>query len=381
MFENKKILTIDDSQTIRAFLRGLLGTQRASVDEAATGEEGLALLAGRTYDLVLLDLILPDIPGIELLQRLRERDEESTVVMLTGSGDVKSATVAVRHGADGYLQKQDLSFAGDHEEFFYAIQQALAHRAGIVAQKQLEQVRADFYSMVTHDLRNPASAILITTEMLLEDDEATLSPDQLELIGIIQRSAEKFLELINNYLDFAKIDAGYLRLDRHETELRSVAQQAAQLVQKQAQSKDQTLLLHLPKEPVLAYADARRLEQVLDNLLSNANKYTSAGGTLALTLTVEGENASFAVSDTGIGIPETQLSSLFTKYHRVPGEATRGIRGTGLGLLIVKEITEAHGGTVLAQSEGVEGKGSTFTVTIPLNQDKINEWLEDDELY
>ena len=119
----------------------------------------------------------------------------------------------------------------------------------------------------------------------------------------------------------------------------------------------------------MAQADAERLKQVLDNLLSNAIKYTPERGQITLVLRVEGEQAVLQVSDTGRGIPKAALPQLFTKYHRVPGEATRGILGTGLGLLIVKEIVEAHGGSVQVASDGVPGSGSVFTIRIPLRYD------------
>jgi signal transduction histidine kinase len=107
---------------------------------------------------------------------------------------------------------------------------------------------------------------------------------------------------------------------------------------------------------------------VLDNLISNAVKYTPDAGRITVQLRSEAGQAVLRVSDTGQGIPPTELSALFTKYHRLPGEATRGIHGTGLGLLIVKEIVEAHGGSVSAASEGIPGRGATFTVRIPLER-------------
>ncbi len=367
MIKDKHILAVDDSAAIREYLHTILTPHCAGVDIASTGREGLEMCTGdEGYDLILLDLILPDMNGIEVLERIREEDGETTVVILTGVGGVKSAIAAVQHGADAYIEKQDIAVGSDLTEFFYVLERALEHRAGLVAQKQLEQVKADFYSMVTHDLRSPTSNILIAIQMLLQDAGEPLTPEQAEFLGLIQRSADKMLELINDYLDFAKIDAGYLRLNLGDVELGKVVKASISLARLQAQSKNQTLTLDLPPDPVPARADAERLLQVLDNLLSNAVKYTPEGGRITVQLRVENGQAVFRVSDTGVGIPPAQLPALFTKYHRVPGEATLGIHGTGLGLLIVKEIVEAHGGTVRAESEGVPGKGATFIASIPL---------------
>ena len=369
MFEDKRILAIDDSAAIRNYLRTILTQQGASVDVAGTGQEGLEMYAGdERHDLVLLDLILPDMNGIEVLKRIRQEDAETTVVILTGLGGVKSAIAAVQHGADAYVEKQDIAAGSDPAEFFYILEQALERRAGLVAQKQLQKVKADFYSMVAHDMRNPTTSILVTIRMLRDGEAGPLTPKQIQFFEIMQQAADRLRSLVNDYLDFAKIDAGYLRLNLGTVELRDVVEASACLARLQSQSKNQTLILDLPPDPVAARADAERLQQVLDNLLDNAVKYTPEGGRITVQLRVEDGQAVFQVSDTGIGIPSAELPALFTKYHRVPGEATLGIHGTGLGLLIVKEIVEAHGGTVRAESEGVRGKGSTFIVSIPLEQ-------------
>jgi len=367
MIKDKRFLAVDDSAAIREYLHTILAPHCAGVDVASTGREGLEMCIGdEGYDLILLDLILPDMNGIEVLERIRQEDGETTVVILTGVGGVKSAITAVRRGADAYVEKQDIAVGSDLTEFFYVLERALEHRAGLVAQKQLEQVKADFYSMVTHDLRSPASGILTATELLLKGAAGPLTPEQTEFFDIIRQFANKMLRLVGDYLDFAKIDAGYLRLNLGDVELRQVVEASTHLVRLQSQSKNQTLALDLPPDPVPARADVERLLQVLDNLLSNAVKYTPEGGRITVQLRVEDEQAVLRISDTGMGIPPAQLPALFTKYHRVPGEATRGVHGTGLGLLIVKEIIEAHGGAVRAESEGVPGKGTTFIVSIPL---------------
>jgi two-component system sensor histidine kinase/response regulator len=366
MLNDKRILIIDDSDTIRTYLQNVLSQKSVlQVDGAATGQGGLIMCAARSYDLILLDLLLPDMDGIEVLKQIRARNDSSTIVMITGYGAIKSAITAVQMGADGYIEKQNItSTLSDHVEFLYALDQAMERRAGLAAHKQLEQIRADFYAMVTHDLRNPTGLILMATDMLL--NERPKPSQQQELIVMIDDAAQRLSHLINDYLDFAQIDAGYLHLDEAEVDLLRVVESSARFARLKAQARRQNLVLDLPPQPVIAWADAERLKQVFDNLLSNAIKYTPEDGRITLALRVEDEQAILQVSDTGRGIPAEHLPHLFAKYHRVPGEATRGILGTGLGLLIVKEIVEAHGGSVQATSEGVPGSGSVFTVRIPL---------------
>jgi len=370
MFEGTRVLTVDDSATIRVFLSTLLQARGAQVEQAANGQQAVALWnAGRRYDLVILDLLLPDTDGISLLQRLREQDDECAVVMLTGTGGIKSAISAVQKGADGYIEKRELSIDGNSAEFFYALEQAMGRRGGIVAQKQLQQVKADFYSMVTHDLRNPAGVISLSLNLLLDEENGPLTEEQRELTRMAQAASEKMLGLINDYLDYAKIDAGYLHLALSNTDLCEVVQSCIRLAEVQAKSRQQTLTIDLLTKPLLADADGERLRQVVDNLLSNAIKYTPEGGQISIQLSQDAERdqAILRISDTGRGIPREELPLLFTKYHRVPGQATRGIKGTGLGLLIVKEIVEAHGGNIQVESEGVPGRGTTFVIRIPLH--------------
>jgi signal transduction histidine kinase len=366
-FENRRVLTVDDSRAVRIFLSEVLASHGAWVDEAGTGEEALRLCGeGKGYDLILLDLHLPDTDGIEVLRRIREDDDTTPVVMLTGSGGIQTATAAVRQGADGYIEKQHLDISGDEGSFLYALGQAVEHRAGHVAQRQLQEMKADFYSMVTHDLRNPAGNVWGAVRMLLSGKAGPLNPQQEQLLSLAHSSAGKLVGLIDDYLDFAAIDAGFLRLDVRDAELAEVVRASARQAGPQAVVRRQTLRVVLPDEPVPARVDPARLEQVLDNLLSNAVKYTPDGGTIEVALEADAERAVFRVRDDGNGIAPDQQSALFARYQRVPGEATRGIRGTGLGLLIVKEIVEGHGGTVRVESDGVPGRGTTFTVTIPL---------------
>ncbi len=362
----QRVLVVDDSRAIRAFLLELLEPHVKTVSIAADGAEAkTAFGSGGAFDLLLLDLVLPDIDGMELLRELRRRDTDCAIVMITGAGGVSSATAAVLDGADGYIEKQHLTTAGENAQFFYALAQAVEHRAGMVAARRLEAMKADFYSMITHDLRNPAGNVLVSLKMLLSGKAGPLEGKQASLVQLAYRSAEKFVNLINDYLDYAKIDAGYLRLDPADADLGEVVRDSVEQARTQADLKRQAITLDCPPS-IPAFVDATKLEQVLDNLISNAIKYTPEDGSIAVNVAIADEMAIISVSDTGSGIAPENLGNLFSKYHRVPGQQVAQIRGTGLGLLIIKEIVEAHGGNVRAESDGIAGHGSTFTVELPL---------------
>ncbi len=366
--EGCRVLVVDDSRSIQRFLSRLLSEQGAEVLVASSGTECIDLWKQRgPFDLILLDLILPDMSGIDVLREIRQQDQESTVVVITGAGGVRSAVAAVQEGADGYIEKQSLAMGDDYVDFFYQLHSAMSVRAGLAAQRQLEHVRTDFYNMITHDLRNPAGAILQITQMLLKGELGPLTKDQQFMLTLAEEAARRLMNLITDYLDFAKIGEGMLRLNFQEVVLQDAVRQALQLTQFQTRIREQSLVIDLPDEPLIAEVDFDRIVQVLDNLLSNAVKYTLRKGHITLRLRREGNWAVFQVQDDGVGIPAEYLPHLFQKYQRVPGTEQRAVRGTGLGLLIVKEVVEAHGGEVSVFSAG-EGKGATFTVRLPLRQ-------------
>jgi len=364
-FENHTILTVDDSPFTRVLVRSLLTKSGAKVDEAATGEDAIRRAKEKDYTLILLDLMLPDIDGIQVLEQIRAFNDECVIALLTGTSDVRMAMTAVQHGADGYIEKQDLSRGDDFAQFFYSITQATKHRAGLTAQKRLRQVQSDFYSMVAHDMRSPLTAMLMAAETLEDALVSDTNRDHLELLGVIRHGCAKLQQLTHDYLDLSKIEAGYLQLNLHPTDVRELVEDSARLARLQAQAKQQHLVLDLPPTPLLAQVDRDKLQQAFDNLISNAIKYTPPQGTITIQLSAENQRVLFQVRDTGSGILPEHLPALFTKYHRVPNDVTRGVDGTGLGLLIVKEIITAHHGFVTAESTGQPGAGATFTVSLP----------------
>jgi signal transduction histidine kinase len=358
----RRVLSVDDSSLVRSALRRIFSESGAGIEEARNGTEALERFKeiGK-YDLVLLDVNMPDMTGIELLPRLRERSTEITVVMLTSEDDVKTAIAAIQQGADGYIQKQDLPLEGDRSAFFHALEQARETRAGIVARQQLESLKADFYSMVTHDLKNPTSIIQLALEQV--GDASALTDNQRRALEVAGGAAQDLLRLVTEYLDYASIDAGYLNLERVPENFARIVRDSAERARLLADKRSQVLSVDVPDEVVVS-VDAARVSQVLENLISNAVKYTPEGGLVVVRLTSSEAFVKFSVTDTGNGIPADQIGRLFKRYQRLPGESRRS-SGTGLGLVIVKAIVEAHGGRVWAESAGI-GEGSTFSFELPL---------------
>jgi len=385
------VLLVDDQQFVGEAVRRLL----SDADDLAYHYcedplQAVEIANSIAPTVILLDLIMPGADGLELLRRFRANKEtaETPIIVLSTKEDAGVKRDAFAFGASDYLVKlpdriELLARVRYHSKAclnqrrrsqiaaaLLASQRALAERVSELQNaleeiETLQQAKADFYSIVTHDLRNPAGNVRVATKILLDEKAGPLTPKQRQFVEVAANAGEKLMRLITDYLDFAKIDAGYLRLDRATTDLVAVARRAAASIDLQAGVKGQILQLQLPNEPVMASADGGKLEQALENLLSNAVKYTSEGGTITLSLEQDDERARFSVRDTGAGIDPALIPTLFAKYHRLKGHATRATAGTGLGLLISKEIIEAHGGRISVSSSGVAGEGTLFVVEVP----------------
>ncbi len=222
-----------------------------------------------------------------------------------------------------------------------------------------EARRLDFYSIIAHDLRSPLSSLLLRTDMILGGGRGLLSSELTSDLHKMQGHVRSMVSLINDFLDLAQLDGGGYRLAREEFDAAELVRVAVDEIQPTIDGSQLTIAVDLPESPFLMIGDRRRLMQVVINLLSNAVKFTPAGGGLTVQLSASGRDAELAVTDTGRGIPLDAVDRLFQRYSRLTTEGP----GTGLGLMIVREIVEAHGGSVHVAS--TVGTGSTFRVLLP----------------
>ncbi len=227
------------------------------------------------------------------------------------------------------------------------------------------QLKDEFLAAVSHELRTPLVAVLGQAELLLYGVYGEQPPAQAQALRTIERNGRQLLALINDILDYTKFEAGGVKLDCQLVEAAGLCQYCMQAVMPTALAKQIVLSSKLdPAVPTL-WADERRLRQILNNLLSNAVKFTPAGG--SITLSTHGDAAqqrvTFAVEDTGIGIAERDFGRLFQPFGQLDSRLSRSYDGTGLGLALVRQLAEAHGGSVAMES--VLGRGSRFSVTLP----------------
>jgi signal transduction histidine kinase len=222
-----------------------------------------------------------------------------------------------------------------------------------------QAIKDEFLGLVSHELRTPLTSICGYIELLKEDG---VRDDQRSYLEVVDRNSARLLSLVEDLLLMAQIQSGGLPLELGEVILNDLIATSGETAKPFAASKH--IELEIDAEPgIAAEGDAVRLSQVIDNLVSNAIKYTPNGGGVSITMTRAGETATIAVSDTGIGIPKDERDQMFSRFFRTSNARISGIEGTGLGLAITRGIVEAHGGTISFDS--VEGAGSTFTITLP----------------
>ncbi len=226
---------------------------------------------------------------------------------------------------------------------------------------EIDRAKTAFFSNVSHEFRTPLTLMLGPLEDELGELTSPLSADRRERLEMAHRNALRLLKLVNTLLDFSSIEAGRIDASYEPTDLATCTAELASAFRSAVEKGGLTLTVDCPPLPEPVYIDREMWEKVVLNLLSNAFKHTFAGGIL-VSLRWRGDHAELAVTDSGVGISETELPRLFDRFHRVKGTNSRTHEGTGIGLALVQELIHAHGGTVRVESQ--EGKGSTFRATV-----------------
>jgi signal transduction histidine kinase len=254
-------------------------------------------------------------------------------------------------------------------EEFSRVNNELANAQREMAKQNVELARLNeqknqFIGMAAHDLRNPLSVILNFSQYMLRDERAPLGPQQRELVAIIERNSKFMLSLIHDILSLSRIEAGRLQLDLQPVDVASLVAANVHVNRVLAEKKKIRLVFKAEDELPPMQLDAAKIEQVMNNLISNALKFSHPDRTVEVIVTRAADAARIAVKDEGQGIPADELDKIFKPFEKTSVKSTDGEPSTGLGLAIASRIVEGHGGRIEVESE--PGRGSTFTVTLPL---------------
>lgn len=480
---NPHILVIDDEKRIRDACKMVLTSMGFTVETASDGTKGLDLIEEKHFDILLLDLMMPNMSGFEVLTRVRDIDPDTVVIVITGYATLEHSIEAMKKGAFDFIPKpftpdqlravvgkslrythalQDIvtsksrmrvmvnrltdgvmttdsdkrivlanpafrhmiGFSGstmvgslvtetiNEPTLLSAINEALAtppgkfseitrelvlpgssadeerivsircspfrgrtdHNIGtitvlhdITAVKRMDQMKSDFVSMVSHEIRSPINSLLMQLKIILDGLAGDTTEKQRE---ILERASEKMLNLNNlvtELLDLSRIESGLVAHEKELIDVNALLQEQVTFHKPYAEKKDMAIELEMADNLPKLLANPRHLDEVLSNLTTNAIKYSPEGGHISIKAHVEDEYLSLRVADTGFGIKDEDIDKIFSRFYRVKDDQTRTIHGTGLGLAIVKSIIDSLHGSITVNSK--PGEGTEFAILLPYNVD------------
>ncbi len=399
-----RILVVDDEESVAVTMQAILEMDGHEVMTAMSGAEAFELIRGGVFDLVLTDLRLDDADGIQILGEVRKHSPDTVTIILTGYASLDSAVKALREGAYDYLLKpcdveelratvnrglerrrlgqqlrQRVSELEQANETIGSLNADLQRRVDAATHelrlrveqlKELDRLKSQFMSIASHELKTPITSmsgfLQITLRRIKRRIESARpqSIDEqrglLEQLEIVQRQTAKLARLVDELLDVSRIQSGRIEFSVSEVDLVALAGEVAERMR--LTSAEHKLRVQ-SEGSVMVEADRDHLEQVLNNLVGNAIKYSPSGGAVELRVRSSDGTALISVRDHGIGIPPEELQAVFGLFYRSPDRRARDVGGMGLGLFISKQIVDRHGGRIWADSQA--GQGTTFTVELP----------------
>jgi PAS domain S-box-containing protein len=479
LFFKPSVLVVDDEKRIRDVCLKMLSGEGHEVGVAETAEAGLRMVEKRHFDIILLDLMMPGISGIDALEQIRTAHPDTVVIVITGYATLEHSIETMKKGAFDFLSKpfspgdlrvvinravehirtlKDiateksrmrvminqladgvmttdnqkriaqanpafLKMIGFHgprpigravddivrieslndmidrvleapEEESIEVSEEVSPEPGpksteiilgarcvpfrdrlgrnlgtitvlhdITALKRMDQIKSDFVSMVSHEIRSPMNSVLTQLKVVIDGLAGETTPKQRDILGRASEKIAALITLASELLDLAKIESGLISREREEIQMAQLLED--QVVFHQASARAKAIQLSIDQLPALPPLMANRLnlEEVFSNLIVNAINYTPENGKIIINAAVEGDYVCVRVTDTGIGIAKEELDRIFDPFYRIKNAKTRFVIGTGLGLPIVKSIVDAHHGLLRVESE--PDRGTTFSVFLP----------------
>jgi signal transduction histidine kinase len=371
------ILVIDDELGMRVGCQRALQGEGYHVDTAENGEEGLQKLRANGFDLVLLDVMMPGIGGLEMLELISQTDPNLVCVVITGYATVELAVQAIKKGAYDFIakpfdsdtllltvgqgmEKRALSLQAQRLAELEARAQELARQKAEL--ERLVRLKSTFTLTVAHELRAPVAAIQSYLRLILD---GYIAPEnQMQYLERAERRARTQLELVNDLLDLARLQDPDIRIETVSVQVDQVLREVLDEMSEQADESKVAVQATIAPDLPPINMNARYAKQLWTNLVSNAIKYSNEGGSVRISLALQDQGLVGVVADEGIGIAEDEIALVFEEFYRSKASKKHTQMGTGLGLPIVKRILDSYGGTIQITSE--PEKGSTFTFTLPL---------------
>jgi len=371
------VLLLEDEDADAALLRRNLSqtfcVTMERIETAASMRR--ALVTTPDWDIVISDYSMPSFTALDALQILNEDGRDVPFIIVSGTMPDETAVRAMREGARDYVMKDNLNRLGPAVERELeeatrrrALRLLEAERTRLLARERelresaeaAARLKDEFLTVLSHELRTPLTSILGWARMLRHDD---LNPSILNGVEAIERNGRALTRLIEDLLDLSAILSGRLKLSVCAVDYSALVREAIDSVARAAAERGVAIDVDVADGCHL-WGDIDRLSQIVVNLLTNSIKFTAKGGRISISLTSSPSEATLVVRDTGIGIPSEFLPYVFDHFRQADGSVSRAFGGLGMGLSIVRHLTEMHGGHVSAESKGT-GQGATFTVQIP----------------
>jgi len=377
--ENKviKVLLVEDNQIDAQITKEILAaslTIHFEVLHVISLEKALKALKKEKYEVILLDYLLPDSMGIDTIVAIQEKVPTIPILVLTWTEDEKIIDQVINKGAQDLLIKGEM-LAGS---LIRSISYAIERQQMLESLKQLDRLKSEFVSSVSHELRTPLTTIREGVSLVLDEVLGKINNEQREFLNIALSDIDRLGRIINDLLDIAKLEAGKVELKREFFDIRNVIKKVKASFAPKMEDKGLEFRLKIGTEPMEVYADKDRICQVLVNLVGNAIKFTQKGY-IEIGVENAGNMLQCWVLDTGDGIKEKDLNTIFARFHQVGKISGVGGAGTGLGLAITKEIMEMHKGSIAVES--IWKKGSNFVFSLPLyTEEQIVEEIVEKEI-
>ena len=391
--EDHKLLIIDDELEITKALTRQFRKQY-QVFSATSAEEGFKILEKESIQVVLSDQRMPGMTGVDFFAKIKIKYPDALKLLLTGYSDIEAIIGAINDGQvfryvtkpwipaelDGILKEafEKYELITNNRKLMYSLQDANQNLEEKVKlrTKELESANSKlselnieknkYIGMVAHDLRNPIGVAASFSDILIEGNDTIPDESKLEYLGHINSNCYFALNLMHDFLDISKIEAGIFELNLKEQNYQSIVNDCIIQLSFKAKNKSQEIVVKSEIPEMIVFLDRDKIQQVLSNLLSNAIKYSHSNTKIEIHVSIKNNELTTCVIDQGQGIPQEELSKLFKTFKTTSVRSTDNEQSTGLGLAIVKKIIEAHQGTFNVESE--VGKGSIFSFSIPIKK-------------